>query len=329
MFPPRGSGLEQITKMLEARYPGFSLAKLAEGPFKQYKLKNQTGIRPAMMPNPAQSLQMLQTTVQSMVSGLTKNLTSTISQITGAPKENYGAIVRNYLPQEARLVTPQYPEGSGEILLADVDGDSQNEVIASYKLNDAVLRTMILKKQKNEWTRIAEIVNPDSDDIHYRNIANIMGNGKDQLVLGLTAKGKLRTLYGYSLDDDGAKKLFSKNYHKLEALGLPGQKTSLPRTQFALWNESDDATYDIDVMGWDGIQLASVDKNRYYTKKVVPHYVRQLKQNPGKTSNWYQLADALAKAGARDDARSVIDSGMKRDRSLEYAEKFQNLRSRL
>ena len=326
MFPPKGSGLEQITKMLEARYPGFSLAKLAEAPFKQYKTKKQAYIRPLNIPNPAQSLQKLQTTVQSLVSGLT----STISQVTGmAPKEDYTAIVRNFIPLEARLMKPQFPVSSSEIQLADIDGDSQNELIASYKLNDSALRTLVLKKRKDEWTRIAEIVNSDSEEIHYRNMANITGNGKLQLVLGLASKGKNRTLHGYSIEADGAKKLFSRNYHKLEALGLPGQKTSLSRTQFALWNENDDETYDIEMMGWDGIQLASMDTNSYYNKKVLPYYVSKLKQNPGNTSNWYQLADALARAGAKKDAIAVIDSGMKRDRSSEYAEKFQTLKSRL
>lgn len=330
MFPPKGSGLEQITKMLEARYPDFSLAKLAESAFNQYKTTKRADIRPLNLPNPAQSLQKLQTTVQSLVGGLTQNLTSTISQIAGmAPKEDYTAIVRSFMPLEARLVKPQFPMGSGEILSADIDGDSQNELIASFKLDDSAIRTMVLKKRKDEWTRITEIVNPDFEDIHYRSMANITGNGKQQLVLGLASKGKTRTLHGYSLEPDGAKKLFSWNYHKLEALGLPGQKTSLPRTQFAIWNEKDDETYDIRMMGWDGIQLATVDANRYYNEKVLPYYIRKLKQNPGNTLNWYQLADALAKAGAKKDAMAVIDSGMKRDRSFEYAEKFQALRSML
>lgn len=330
MFPPKGSGLEQITKMLEARYPGFSLAKLAEAPFKQYNMKKSADIRPLNIPNPAQSLQKLQTTVQSLVNGLAQNLTSTISQITKkTPQEDYAVVVRNFLPLEARLIKPQYPRDSGETLLADIDGDSQNELIATYKLNDTALRTMVLKKQKDEWTRVAEIVNPDFEDIHYRNIANLTGNGKYQLILGLASKGKTRTLHGYSIDAGGAKKLFSRNYHKLEALGLPWEKSSLSRTQFALWNESDDETYDIEIMGWDGIQLAAVDKEKYYSKKVIPYYVNQVKQRPDNTSNWYQLADALTKAGAKKDAMTVIDSGIKRDRSSEYTEKFNALKRRL
>lgn len=330
MFPPKGSGLEQLTKMLESRYPGFSLAKLAEAPFKQYKTKNSADIRPLNIPNPVQSLQRLQTSMQSMVSGLAQNLTSTISQITRkTPQEDYAAVARNFLPLEAKLLKPRYPEDSGEILLADIDGDAQDELIASYKLNDMALRTMVLKKQKDEWTKVADIINPDYEEIHYRNIANITGNGKLQLVLGLAAKGKPRTLHGYSIDTGGAKKLFSRNYHKLEVLGLPGQKSSLSRTQFAIWNESDDETYDIEMMGWDGIQLAGMDTDRYYNKKVLPYYVRQLKQQPGNTTNWYQLADALAKAGAKKDAMTIIDSGMERDRSSEYKEKFQTLKSRI
>ncbi len=330
MFPPKGSGLEQIMKMLEARYPDFSLAKLIEAPFKQYTTRRPANTRPLNIPTPVESLQKLQTTVQSFVGGLSQNLTSAISQITGsAPKEDYMAVARSFMPLEASLVKPQFPEDSQEILLADIDGDSQNEVIASYKLNDPALRTMVLKKQKNEWTKISEILNPGFEEIHYRHTASLTGDGKLQLVLGLAGSGNGHTLHGYSFEADGAKKLFSRNYHKLEGLGLPGQKSSLSRTQFALWNENDDETYDIEVMGWDGVQLASVDPNRYYSKKALPYFVRQLKQNPGDSSNWYRLADALAKAGAKNDAITVIDTGMKRDRKSEYTDKFQALRNRL
>ena len=329
MFPPKGSGLEQIRKMLEANYSGFSLQKLAKAPFKQYKMKNPADGRPLNIPAPVQSLQKLQTSVQTIVNDLAHNLTSTITQITKrTPQENYDAVVRGFLPPEARLVKPQYPSNSNNVLVADVDGDKNNELIASYKTNDPALRTLILKKQQDKWTRLAEIINPDTDEIHYRNIADVAGSGRNQLLLGLFTRGNHRTLHCYSVDATGANRLFSKNYHKLELLGLPGSRSS-SRAHFAIWNEGGDDTYDIEVMGWDGSQLSSMSIDRYYYRKVLPYYSSKLKQQPGSVSNWYLFADALAKAGAKNDARAIIDAGIKHDKSSEYAERFQNLRNRL
>lgn len=330
MFPPKGSGLERIIKTLEAGYPESYLANLIEGPLKQFNAKIPVDVRALNISNPAQSLQKLQTNLLSAVNGLAQNITSSISKMTNkTPPEDYNEVARSFLPHGASLVTPQYPEGSGEIMQADIDEDSRNELIASYKLDDGSLRTIVLKKHKSEWIRIAEIINQEYEGIHYRNTADITGKGKQQLLLGLAAKGKLRTLYGYSFENGAAEKLFSKNYHKLEVLGIEGQKPSLPRAQIAIWSENDNETYDIDLFSWNGAELTSTSKDRYFNKKVLPYYVRQLKQKPDNMSNWYKLADALVKAGARNDAIAVINSGLKHDRNLEYTEKLLSLKDRI
>ncbi len=331
MFPPKGSGLEQIMKRLESNYPGFSLQKLAEDTVKRYTMRNScNSSRSLNIPSPVQSLQRLQTSVQSVVNNLTQNLTSTISQITQrAPQEDYDAVVSGFLPVGARLVTPEYPSQSGEILLSDIDGDKQDEVIASYTHNDTALRTMVLKKQQDKWSRIAEIVNADSDGVHYRNTVDMAGNGSKQLLMGLFTKGKHRILQGYSINTCGAEKLFGQTYHKLEVLGLSKRKPASSKPYVALWNENDDETYNIDLLGWNGTELSNINTDRYYYKRVLPYLARTLRKQPNDTSNWYRMADALAKAGAKNDAMAVIEAGIKRDRGMEYAEKFQTLKNRL
>lgn len=330
MFPPKGSGLERIMKALESQYPGLTKARPFEWPFKYYNTKKPADIRPLNIQSPIQSLQKLQTTVQTAVNDLAKNITSTISQITKkAPQEDYQAVVAGFVPIGTRLITPQYPSSSEAVLQADMDNDSQDELIASYSHNDGSIRTIVLKKLKDTWEKQAEIINADSESIHYRNAVKITGNGKAQLLLGLASKKKYNTLHGYSLDINGTRELFAQNYSKLELLGPGKNKTYAGKTRVALWNENDDKTYDVELMGWDGNQLGRLDPERYYYKKVLPHYARMLKKKPNEVSNWYLFADALAKAGAKEDARAVIDYGKKRDRNSEYTEKFENLIGRL
>jgi hypothetical protein len=330
MFPPKGSGLEQIIKALDKKYPGLTQGRPIQWPFSNNNVKKTVDTRPLNIQNPMQSLQKIQNSVQNIVSDLTKNITTTISQFTKKePQEDYNAVVAGFTPPGTRLIVPEYPSGSEAILLSDLDGDSQNELIASYRHNDGSLRTLILKKLQYNWVKQAEITNTGTESIHYRNIADITGNKKVHLLLGLNSNKKHRTLYGYSLEGTGISELFSKNYSKLEVLGIGKSKTASGKPRIALWNENDDKTYDIEYMGWNGNQLDTLDAERYYYKKVLPYYARMVKKNPNEVYNWYVFADALAKAGAKEDALNVINYGRKRDRNSEYTDKFLNLANRL
>lgn len=314
MFPPKGSGLEQIKKALEVQYPGMTHARPLEWPISQ---------------NPMDSLKKLQNSVQNVANGLTKNITNIISQITKtSPQEDYEAIMSGFTPPGTRLLTPEYPMGSETVLRTDLDGDSENELIASYMNNDGTLRTIILKKFSDSWSRLTEISNSKSIGIHYINTVDLKGSGRKQLLLGLASDKKHRMLHGYSFEKDGFKELFSQHYNKLEVLGL-GKAGMTGKSRIALWNANDDETYDIELLGLNGTQLVRLNNEDYYFKKVLPYYVNSLKRKPNDIHNWLLLADALEKAGAKKDARTVIDYGRKHDRNLEYKERFQNLISRL
>jgi len=226
-------------------------------------------------------------------------------------------------------LTPQYPKNSEEIHFADLDGDSQNELIASFRHNNEI-KTLILKKQNNHWHKAAEISNPEHDTISYRGAADVKGEGKKQLLLGLSSNENTPTLYGYSLENSTAKKIFHRSYHRFEILGSSKNNDASEKAKLAVWDKKDTDSYDIQVLHWNGLELEPVkDTSSYHYKSAVPHYVKKVKQKPNSPSNWYNLADALEKSGVYRDALVAVKVGMKQDANSAFKENFLELRNKL
>lgn len=262
--------------------------------------------------------------IQTLVKGITSTLSQITTQLAG---EDYNAVVKNFLPGNVKLLKPQYPANTDEIQFADLDGDSRDELITSYKHNNEV-KTIILKKQNNQWHKAAEIGHPEYDVLKYRNTADIAGEGKQQLLIGMSSKGKAPVLYGYSLENNNLNKLFAQNFHRFEVLHPSGNRNIALKARLAVWKKRDADAYDIDVMHWNGLQLEPLkDSASYFYRKVVPYYVQKVKQLPTSPSNWYNLADALSKAGVQRDALTAIDVGMSLDPNAMLKEKFSALRN--
>jgi hypothetical protein len=269
-------------------------------------------------------------TVANPLHTLFRGLTSTLSQITKKPvTEDYNAIVRGFIPSNAKHLIPQYPASSREVQLADLDGDSQNELITSFKHNNEV-RTIILKKQNGLWNKAGEINHSAHDTINYRDVADVTGKGKKQLLISLTSTGKTPALYGYSFENSKVHEMFSRSYHRLEVLNQPQNGNAVSKAQLAIWDKKDNDAYNVEVLHWNGSKLEPIENNtNYYYKKVAPYYAKKVKQTPYTASSWYNLAHALTKAGSRKDALIAVEVGMRQDPKSEFKEKFLALRNEI
>ncbi|MGI6778895.1 MAG: hypothetical protein ACOX7R_13070 [Acetivibrionales bacterium] len=268
-------------------------------------------------------------TMVSPIETLIRGVKSILPQISVRPQEeDYYSIVKSILPAGKNLIKPQYPERSAEIQLADLDGDSYNEMVASYR-SDNGINTIALKKIDGKWQKITEVSNAGFDTIHFRDFADLTDQGKQQVLLGLAAKEKSPTLYGYSLIDNKFYELIKKNYQRIEVIKARNRSTGT-KEMVALWDKSDTGTYDVDILGWNGSQIQPVkDTIPYYLRKVIPYYALKVKQSPHTSSNWYHLAEALSKAGLRRDALAALEVGMAQNRDLELEERFIDLKNRI
>ncbi len=323
MQMPKDSGLEMLGRIVRRsmRYYSGAFESINTGKSSSGTAKGSTTFR---LPN----LDTMRGTVKDTVGSIFRGLNDTVSQLTAKPeKVNYNAVVHSFLPPGSRLLKPSYPENSSQIQFADLDNDKHNEIIASYKTAEGI-RTIILKKDEVQWYKLAEISNPEFEAIHYRNHADMTGDAKNLLLLGLEPKSGARTIFAYSLADGNAKKIFSRKYHLLE-LQKPHKSTTSARASLALWNEESPEIYDIELVRWNGLELEQLDYSRYLEGKVVPYYIRKLKQNPNDTVSWYNLANVMAKAGDTSNASAAVKIALESNPDAAMKDKFNALKSRL
>ncbi|MDF2523513.1 MAG: hypothetical protein K0R31_1154 [Clostridiales bacterium] len=261
------------------------------------------------------------------VQNIMKGITTSLNRLTNSsPKEDYTAVVRPFLPLDAELLIPQYPAKSASISRLDIDGDLNDELIASYRQSNEIT-TLVLKKQEDQWRKIAEIKNPGFDSVNFLGHANITGEGSKQLLLGLKSRDNMGILNGYNINKDGAQGLFSHNYHQLDVLG---SSTKEGKSQLAFWEGVGNDAYRVEVKHWNGSQLEPIDnQSTYYKQKMLPYYGQRVRQSPQNPSNWYNLADALVKAGMNRDGLKAIELGisLKPDETLK--EDFIALRKKI
>ncbi|WHH57894.1 hypothetical protein [Petroclostridium sp. X23] len=265
----------------------------------------------------------------NLLQKLMSNISSSITKITQKPtKENYQSIVQGFLPENAKLLTPKYPLGASQIQFADLDGDSQNEMIASYALNNETT-TLILKKQNESWNELTRITNNDSNTMHYIGFADIMNEGKKQLLLSSTKSKASPILEIYSLDNAAANKMIDLNYSRFEVLDQ-SQNGEIRPARLAVWNEAETGEYDIKVLHWNGEELApAAVPADYYHRNVIPYFAQKAKQTPGNLNHWYNLTKSLINAGAYRDASAAIELGLYINQNSPSKEKLASLKEEI
>lgn len=297
---PKGSGLEVLDRLIRKSVNYYS-GLLKSDQFRKSILPALKNLPDIELPK----LNDLKRPVESFIKGLN----NAVAQLTSKPEKiDYNNVVNGFLPPGARLIKPQYPENSSGIQFADLDGDGSSELVASYVTGEGI-RTLVLKKDEVQWYKLAEVSCPGYFGIHYRSSADITGEGRKDLLLGLVSGQQERTLFAYSVKDGDTRKIFSKNYDKIELLRRYGPSGSAGDAA-ALWHETSPGIYDIELVRWNGIDLEQLDKTRYLAAKVLPYYIRKLRQDPSDSAAWYNLAGTFLGAGDRVNAARAVRLGL-------------------
>ncbi len=260
--------------------------------------------------------------IEVFFKGLNRQLSNLFPRQT---HENFYAIIKNFVPEDAHILKPKYPLNSDIISLVDIDGDSRDELIVSYRLNDEI-KTIILKKENNNWQKVSEISDSGYENVNFRKIIDFTGEGKKQILLGLSSKDKSPVLHCYSIDQDSINEIFNSNYHRLQVLKASNNDRNNSKSKLAIWEKAEDDTYNIRLLQWNGSQLEPAGGvSTYYSNNVVPYYLKKVKKEPNLPQNWYNLANSLAEAGMKRDALIACEFGMQYDSDNKFKDRFEAL----
>ncbi len=289
------------------------------------KLKRLSSPRPrpqkvtVKLPNIPNPLEPLQTLVKNVVSS------TPLANLTGK-KEDTAALIKQLLPDGSEILVSQFPPGGREIQLEDLDGDGENEAIVTYTADQEMV-TSIYKKENTAWVRAAEIKNSGYDKIHYMNFVDINADGRKEVIIGWDTLESTKDLHIYSWGDQDVQRIARHTYNKLELLGGTKKNNKNSKPGIALWTLESNGVHSINVLNWNGSELAPIsDSTPYYMNSVVPYYSQKIEQNPGSANNWYCLTDSLIKAKMMEDALMSINVGMSLNPDAVLRENFLALR---
>lgn len=216
--------------------------------------------------------------------------------------------IQEQLPTGAKLIAPANPVGAKAIQKGDLDGDGQDEIVATYSIGaDPGQLKVAVFKEKEIWS---------SDGTGYIldwfSIQDITGDKKPELLLGWTVGASAgNELEIFTWDDNSLKKLTVMGYHKLEIEDMPGANGTDEKAEIALWQRDIGDSYNIEVMRWqDNGFVPAEDVYPHYFKKAVEFYNLKVKEIPDAAIYWYYLADSQVKANLAEEALQSINTGV-------------------
>ncbi|MTI85071.1 MAG: tetratricopeptide repeat protein [Firmicutes bacterium] len=205
-------------------------------------------------------------------------------------------VVQESLPPGAKLETPNNPDGAKAIQQQDIDGDGEDELLATYLVgqNPGELGAILLKKKQNNWEKVWELNEALGYALDHAGFVDITGDGRPELLLGwamdptnangvehngldiFTWQGNESGAGGGVAFDAGGNEIRSAQwqgtltlmeeasigYQKMDVLNPPNQEDTGKQAALALW-------YHLDSRGEEVYNSDSGTEEHYYPDCTV------------------------------------------------------------
>lgn len=236
--------------------------------------------------------------------------------------ENPIKIVKEFIPSNSQLVSPENPFSTKPIQLYDFNQDGQKEIIVTFQMKateqPSQFGVIILKKENNNWQKILE-TKTQGVGLDFSGLADITGDGIKEYLFGVTigaaAGNKLEV---FRWNGNSFKKIANIPYHKMNLL-IGNQKVGL-----AVWQWYITDCYLVDVLKWNGKKLAFDEElyTQYYP--IIEKFYNDKISKMDAWFYWYCLADAQIKANLLEKASYSIQKGLSLAKQLSMPDVVQN-----
>ena len=219
--------------------------------------------------------------------------------------------VQNYLPPGSKLIELEKPYKRPALIMADLDGDEIEEIIAVYKWQGETY-VIVLKNHWGNWYVLGNIKGKGYN-VSYLNAARITPKNINSLIIGWQFGSIWSELGILQWTPHGFKHIIPQNiyYSKIQVEDMPGIHGKDGVYEIALWVHDTGEAYKVQVYRWkDGSLVPYPEVYHYYFKKVAAYYEEKVKQMPKATFYWYYLADAQLKAGMFYEALKSVNMAM-------------------
>jgi hypothetical protein len=227
----------------------------------------------------------------------------------GNQAQDLVSIATRNLPKGSKLSVPDGPVGTDSVISVDLDGDENEEALVFFRstVNANQVGAFVLKKGTTNWEKIF-VIKGAGTEINWANAADVMGDGRKELLLGWQSEGKAeKVLEVYGWKKEKLTKQKELTYNEIEAIRFEGEE----KTRIAIWKRDIADAYKIDLLTWKGNStIADMEYYPSYFQGVIAYYQRRIAEVPDAAYYWYYLADAHLKANLPEQALHAIDKGM-------------------
>ncbi|WP_232696979.1 hypothetical protein [Brevibacillus daliensis] len=216
-------------------------------------------------------------------------------------------VIHRFLPKMAEVVYMLQSSHPPAFIVADLDGDGQEEMVAAYRCQGEMY-LMILKKNR-DWYKIAE-VKGTGYNITDMLAAPVTHSNQINLIIGWQVGSIWSELDIVQWTTTGYKHVLRKKYYysKLEIVDMPDDTGKNGKYEVALWSHDTGESYKVEVYKWQHDELVSAKEYyRYYFPKVMNYYEGLLKKAPASPVYLYYLADAQAKSARPEQALKTLE----------------------
>lgn len=235
-------------------------------------------------------------------------------------------IIQHALPEGAKIIETQGPNGIKEIQRGHMDGDGTSEIAIGYMINDEPYVLILKSNGVRGYRRI--IIKGRGYGINYLGFANITSRERKDLLIGWQIGAIWGDLDIYRTGHHMLSRVVKEiPYSRIEIADLSGKDG---KAEMAIWIHDTGDAYKIDVFRWNGETLvAAEDAYPKYFRKVVSYYEKKVKELPEAAFYWFYLADAQLKAGMPERALVTIEKGMALGMDYPGKDAFEELRNKV
>jgi hypothetical protein len=220
--------------------------------------------------------------------------------------DDVNSIITGFIPSSSKLLVPKSSIDREPIHRVDLDGDGTEEIILTFMDEKHIVESgfMILKKGNLEWEKQFE----ETDE--YRTISlidfkDITGDNLPEIFIG-----KDNTLNIYNYKNKKYSLCKSIPFTEYTSSDIPGQDGVDKMIELLVYNKVINEPA-VNILRWNGYILQDVSEEfPNYKLELINYYKNISKENPGKSSYWFNLSKLQMEANMNKDSLESIEKAI-------------------
>lgn len=249
---------------------------------------------------------------------------STLSRANNMKEE-----ILKQLPDDAILINLNKFGGNNGVVINDIDGDGNDEILCGYKSKNNQYLTVF--REVNGVVKQIDSISGDGYDVSDLIITRIKPKCSNNILIGWRIGAIWSVLDILEFKENKFNKLLKGdkiNYSKIETIKSNNRKVNT--SDIVLWRHETGEAYKVQIYSFRGEVLEKTFRNdKEYFGKVEEYYKNLIDRTRETPQYLYYLIDAEYRSGKRKEAIDNINKALRHPKPYPSLEELKRLRKRI